>query len=47
MDTIARKIAQKLSEQMGQQFVVENKPGASGTIGAREVARAEPDGHTF
>ena len=47
VDTIARKIAQKLSEQMGQQFVVENKPGASGTIGAREVARAEPDGHTL
>ena len=47
VDTIARKIAQKLSEQMGQQFVVENKPGASGTIGAREVARAESDGHTL
>ena len=47
VDTIARKIAQKLSEQMGQQFVVENKPGASGTIGAREVARAEPDGQTL
>ena len=47
VDTIARKIAQKLSEQMGQQFVVENKPGASGTIGAREVARAEPDGYTL
>ena len=47
VDTIARKIAQKLSEQLGQQFVVENKPGASGTIGAREVARAEPDGQTL
>jgi tripartite-type tricarboxylate transporter receptor subunit TctC len=47
VDTIARKVAQKLSEQMGQQFVVENKPGASGTIGAREVARAEPDGYTL
>ena len=47
VDTIARKIAQKLSEQMGQQFVVEHKPGASGTIGAREVARAEPDGQTL
>ena len=47
VDTIARKMAQKLSEQMGQQFVVENKPGASGTIGAREVARAEPDGYTL
>jgi tripartite-type tricarboxylate transporter receptor subunit TctC len=47
VDTIARKIAQKLSEQLGQQFVIENKPGASGTIGAREVARAEPDGQTL
>jgi tripartite-type tricarboxylate transporter receptor subunit TctC len=47
VDTIARKVAQKLSEQMGQQFVIENKPGASGTIGAREVARAQPDGHTL
>ena len=47
VDTIARKIAQKLSEQMGQQFVVENKPGASGTIGAREVASAEPDGYSL
>jgi tripartite-type tricarboxylate transporter receptor subunit TctC len=47
VDTIARKVAQKLSEQMGQQFVVENKPGASGTIGAREVASAEPDGYSL
>lgn len=47
VDTIARKMAQKLSEQMGQQFVVENKPGASGTIGAREVARSEPDGYSL
>ena len=47
VDTIARKVAQKLSEQMGQQFVIENKPGASGTIGAREVTRAQPDGHTL
>src|SRR5919112_860528 len=46
-DTISRKVAQKLSEQMGQQFVIENKPGASGTIGAREVARAQPDGYTL
>ena len=47
VDTIARKVAQKLSEQMGQQFIIENKPGASGTIGAREVARAQPDGYTL
>jgi tripartite-type tricarboxylate transporter receptor subunit TctC len=47
VDTIAREVAQNLSEQMGQQFVVENKPGASGTIGAREVASAEPDGYSL
>lgn len=47
VDTIARKMAQKLSEQMGQQFVVENKPGASGTMGAREVARSEADGYSL
>ena len=46
VDTIARKVAQKLSEQMGQQFVIENKPGASGAW-AREVARAQPDGYTL
>ncbi len=47
VDTVARKVAQKLTEQLGQQFVVENKPGATGTIGAREVARSEPDGYTL
>ena len=38
VDTIARKVAQKLSEQMGQQFVIENKPGANGALAATEVA---------
>ena len=47
VDTVARKVAQKLTEQLGQQFVVENKPGATGTMGAREVARSEPDGYTL
>jgi tripartite-type tricarboxylate transporter receptor subunit TctC len=47
VDTIARRMAQKLSEQMGQPFVVENKAGATGTIGAAEVARARPDGYTL
>ena len=47
VDTIARKVAQELSGQMGQQFVVENKAGASGTMGAREVARSEPDGYSL
>ena len=47
VDTIARRVAQRLSEQMGQPFVVENKAGATGTIGAAEVARAKPDGYTL
>lgn len=47
VDTIARKVAQELSGRMGQQFVVENKAGASGTMGAREVARSEPDGYSL
>jgi len=47
VDTVARRMAQKLSEQMGQPFVVENKAGATGTIGAGEVARARPDGYTL
>ena len=40
VDTVARRVAQKLAEQTGQPFVVENKAGATGTIGAAEVARA-------
>jgi len=47
VDVVARKLAQKLSEQTGQSFFVENKPGASGTIGAQAVARAAPDGYTL
>ena len=46
-DTIARLIGQKLSEQWGQQFVVENKPGANGILGAEYVAKAAPDGYTL
>jgi tripartite-type tricarboxylate transporter receptor subunit TctC len=45
-DTVARVLAQKLSLSLGQQFVVENKPGASGMIGASIVAKATPDGYT-
>jgi tripartite-type tricarboxylate transporter receptor subunit TctC len=45
-DLIARAIAQKLQDRLGQSVVVLNKPGASGTIGATQVARASPDGHT-
>jgi tripartite-type tricarboxylate transporter receptor subunit TctC len=47
VDVVARKVAQKLSEQTGQSFFVENKPGASGTIGAQSVIRAAPDGYTL
>lgn len=46
-DTVARVVAQKLSERIGQQVVVENKAGASGTIGTAEAAHAAPDGYTL
>lgn len=46
-DTVARILAQKLSIALGQQFIVENKPGASGMIGAAAVAKSAPDGYTL
>jgi tripartite-type tricarboxylate transporter receptor subunit TctC len=46
-DTVARIVAQKLGERLGQQFVVENRVGASGNVGTEAVARAEPDGYTI
>jgi len=46
-DTPARMLAPRLSEQLGRQFFVENKPGAGGTIGADFVAKSAPDGHTL
>jgi tripartite-type tricarboxylate transporter receptor subunit TctC len=47
VDLVTRKMAQKLTEQTSQSFVVENKPGATGTIGATFVAQAPADGYTL
>ncbi|MFO7190061.1 MAG: tripartite tricarboxylate transporter substrate binding protein [Pseudomonadota bacterium] len=46
-DMIARVLGEQLSQSMGQTFLVENKPGATGAIGAAAVKRAAPDGYTF
>jgi tripartite-type tricarboxylate transporter receptor subunit TctC len=46
-DQIARFTAQKLSERLGQQFIVDNRPGAGGTIGTDIVAKSAPDGYTL
>jgi tripartite-type tricarboxylate transporter receptor subunit TctC len=45
-DILARIVGQRLSERMGQQFVIENKPGAGNNIGTETVVNAEPDGYT-
>jgi tripartite-type tricarboxylate transporter receptor subunit TctC len=46
-DILARLLAQHMGQALGQQFVIENRAGAAGTIGARAVAKAPPDGHTL
>src|SRR5712675_1940130 len=46
-DILARVMAAKVSEEFGQQFIVENKAGAGGNIAADSVAKADPDGYTF
>jgi tripartite-type tricarboxylate transporter receptor subunit TctC len=46
-DAIARVIAQRLTEQTGQSFIVDNRPGAGGNLGTAAVAKARPDGYTL
>lgn len=47
VDQVARALGNAWSQSLGQQFIVDNKPGATGAIGAAEVARAQPDGYTL
>src|SRR5215472_1632076 len=47
VDVAARIVTQKMADNMGQQFVILNQPGASGLIGAEQVAHADPDGYTI
>lgn len=47
VDLVAREIGRKLQDLWGQAVVVDNRPGAGGTIGSRAVATADPDGHTL
>jgi len=46
-DIMARLMGQWLSEELGRQFVIENRPGASGNVGTESVAKASPDGYTL
>lgn len=46
-DVIGRLVMTELSKSLGQQFIVDNRPGASGNIGAEIVARSAPDGYTL
>src|SRR5258706_4061867 len=47
LDIAARVVADRLAKMWGQPFVVENRPGAGGSLGAEAVAQAEPDGYTL
>ena len=47
VDVMARMLAQKLSEELGQQFIVETRAGAGGNTGSESVAKSEPDGYTL
>ena len=46
-DITARVVAQKMSDQMGQQIIIDNRPGAGGVVATEIVAKSEPDGHTM
>jgi tripartite-type tricarboxylate transporter receptor subunit TctC len=46
-DTVGRSLAQKMTERLGQQFVIDNRPGAGGSIAVELTARAAPDGYTL
>ena len=46
-DTLARALAQRLTQSLGQQFIVENRGGAAHAIGAAQVAKSAPDGYTL
>jgi len=47
VDAMGRMVAQKLSVALGQQFIIENRPGAGGVTGTRAAAKAAPDGYTL